>query len=251
MRAVVLSDETNIKFLNKHFINTWVTNSELGRTSGLLIPIAQKNESESKKFNISHPLVNAIIHGTKTGSKKDSPVDCFIISPELKLMGRQHVNEYLAENRIKGILSPAPYLTFLKKSLRTEFPGLGHIVLNCEEPTQEHLNIFQTPPDRSADYTVVVIDTRTFKEGGTLTINLEVGKADGEGWFDLFTDNMESNTKESMLEDPLVSTWIQPGDTGKIIYRFDYGQIFKLGATGAWHNEKGSVNAFYARISVD
>ena len=42
LRAGVLSKDEIIEFLNDNFINTWVTNAELGRIQSLREPIAKK-----------------------------------------------------------------------------------------------------------------------------------------------------------------------------------------------------------------
>ena len=50
----------------------------------------------------------------------------------------------------------------------------------------------------------------------------------------------------------LASAWgILPGKKGTIKYRFDRGKVFKLGGTGSWFSEEGSINAFLAKISVE
>ncbi|MDD9973483.1 MAG: hypothetical protein OXU27_05725, partial [Candidatus Poribacteria bacterium] len=49
----------------------------------------------------------------------------------------------------------------------------------------------------------------------------------------------------------LASAWgVRPGKKGTIKYRFDRGKVFKLGGTGSWFSEEGSINAFLAEISV-
>ena len=54
-----------------------------------------------------------------------------------------------------------------------------------------------------------------------------------------------------MPERALAHAWgIQPDETGTITYRFDKGQVFQLRATGGWVDEKESINAFRARISI-
>ena len=50
----------------------------------------------------------------------------------------------------------------------------------------------------------------------------------------------------------LALKWLEPDETGQLTHRFDQGQFFKLGATGAHSSsEKGSTNAFKAKISVE
>ena len=141
---------------------------------------------------------------------------------------------------------------FLKDSLAGKQPGLGNIRLSSEEPSQNVLDVFQTREVPPKDYTLVVIDTRAFENGGTLTVDIEVGRADANGFFYLFDGERELPTAlQISKEDRLASVWIEPGDTGQITHRFDRGQFFKLGATGRWDEERGQVNAFQAKISVE
>ena len=86
---------------------------------------------------------------------------------------------------------------FLVESLEGKQPGLGNVILNNERPLQQEvLDIFRTPTTGYHDYTVVVIDTRAFEDGGTLTIDIEVGRAEGEGSFFLFDGNSELSTEK-------------------------------------------------------
>ena len=226
-------------------------NAELGRIRSLQVPIAMRRERESKVFDTTHPLAQAIIRGWKTGSKKASPVDCLVISPELELMGRQPINELYNESRKRGLRYTEGYLMFLVESLEGEQPGLGNVILNNEQPLQEVLDIFRTPMVGYHDYTVVVIDARTFEDGGTLTIDIEVGRGEGAGSFFLF-DGTSELSKEKVPKGTLARAWlISPGDTGQITHHFDHGKMFKLGASGRWTNKRGTVNAFQARISVE
>ena len=252
MRAGVLSKDEIIEFLNKNFINTWVPNSELGRIRSLREPIAKRREREGKTFDTTHSLAQAIIKGWKTGAKKGSPVDCFVISPDFELMGRQLVNDLREDSESSGLQTDTPYLTFLKESLEGKEPGLGNIVLTCQNPSQTVLDIFRTPTDGLQNYTIVVIDARTFENGGMLTIDIEIGREDSDGTFYLLKGNTEFPTEGGVLyEDVLAAVWNESGETGQITYRFDQGQFFKLGAIGYSYEEEESVNAFHAKISVE
>ena len=114
----------------------------------------------------------------------------------------------------------------------------------------EILDFFRTPERGHQDYTVVKIDATAFEDGGMLTIDLQVGSGQAAGSFDLFDGDNELPT-EGAPDNILAHEWgIPPGGTAVIAYRFDQGQIFQLGATGDWFSEKGSVNAFHARISI-
>ena len=102
------------------------------------------------------------------------------------------------------------------------------------------------------EYTVVHIDATAFEDGGTLTIDIRVGSGEAAGSFDLFDGDSELPTGGIRRSDAaLAHQWgIPPGGTGTITYQFDKGQAFQLGATGDYHSEKGSTNAFHARISI-
>ncbi len=127
------------------------------------------------------------------------------------------------------------------------------IVPPIEETQQiqtEILDFFRTPERGHQDYTVVKIDATAFENGGMLTIELRVGSGKAAGSFDLFHGNSQLPT-EGTPDNTLAHEWgISPGETAIIAYRFDQGQVFQLGATGDWFGEKGSVNAFHARISI-
>ena len=263
MRAGVLSDDQIIAFLNENFINTWIPNSELGRTPSLREPIAKRRERESKTFDTTHALAQAII----TGWKDHSPVDCLIISPQFEVIGKQPINEFLFSGG-----ASAQYLTFLREALDGKLPGFGEepskpsseplseldaaskdlkVILTLEEPKREVLNIFRAPGHGLQDYTVIEIDTTAFKDGGVLTIDISVGNAETAGSFDLFDGESELPT-QGAPHNALVSAWgVPPGTSRRIIYPFDRGQHFKFGATGDWFSEKGTINAFLAKISVE
>ena len=231
-----------------------MADAELGRIHSLREPIAKRREREGKTFDTSHPLAQAIIKGWKTGSKKGSPVDCFVISPDFELMGRLLVNEFFDYNWNKfKRRDEESYLIFLKEALAGKQPGLGNIILNSEVFSQEVMDVFRTPTVGYQDYTVVVIDTRAFENGGTLTIDIETGRADAEGHFYLVDGDDDLPTTERVTKHMVLAMkWLEPDETGQLMHRFDRGQFFKLGATGCYgRSEKGSINAFKAKISVE
>ena len=115
MRAVVLSNNRIIEYLNENFINTWVSNVELGRTPNKEAFIALRHQHGFRQVDTTNPLAQAIMKGWK----KHSPSDSLIISSEFELMGRQPVNELPGANKAQH------YLTFLKESLEGKLPGFG------------------------------------------------------------------------------------------------------------------------------
>ena len=241
MRAVVLSNNRIIEYLNKNFINTWVPNCELGRVPSLRDPIAKRRESEGKTFDTTHALAQAIMKGWK----QYSPVDCLIISPGFEVMGRQLGNDL---HRAGGDPT-SNYLTFLQESLAGKLPGLGedtsepkplnsdtvlsnlNVVLNDVRTSQEILNIFRTPEAGFRDYTVVEIDATAFENGGAcLRLIFLSGMPPGgterityifdetAGSFDLFAGDSTLPT-EGMPKNALASAWdIPPGGTERITY---------------------------------
>ncbi len=242
LRATALSDDGNIKFLNENFVNTWVLNTDMKRLR------------DAKGIDEMLPLTQTIVRAWK----KNSPTDCLIISPELELMGRQPVNEL---SRHKWHMKVEHYRLLLVESLEGKRPGLGekdpvalssslNVVLDRAQPSIEVLDTFQAPAADSQEYTVIKIDATAFENGGTLTIDIHVGRAASVGAFDLLDGNSDLPTEETP-ENILAQAWgIQPSETRTITYQFDKGQVFQLRATGGWVGEKGSINAFRARISI-
>ena len=211
-------------------------------------PIAKRRERESQTFDTTHPLAQAIIKGWKTGSKKGSPVDCFVISSAFELMGRQLIHD-LREDSERS--ESEYYLAFLKEALAGKQPGLGNIVLTPEQTSQSVLDLFRTPTVGYQDYTEVVIDATAFENGGTLTIDFEIGREEGEAAFYLFDGDKELSTEEESPKDKITWEWGEPGDTRQITHAFDRGQFFKLGVTGHWARDEPCINAFRAKISVE
>ena len=203
------------------------------------------------------------------GWKKGSPVDCMVISPEFELLGGIDYNffpECLGEfeDEIE------PYLYFLKASMEGKRPGLGTLVLTPEQPSQEVVDTFRAPMMAHQDYTVVFIDASAYEKGGTLTIDIQVGRDEAIGIFHLLdgdkklpTENVpdgivsaewhsqESDEYENALS-ALTKIWgIFPGESGRMTYQFHQSQRFKLCATGDQWGGVGDINAFHARISVE
>ena len=259
MRAVVLSNNRVIEYLNANFINTWVSNFELERTPNKKTYMAVRRQHGYKPFDKMHPFAQAIMKGWK----KHSPSDSLILSPDLELMGRESVNELIGTNMGQR------YLTFLKEALDGKLPGFGEdtsepeplnsdtalsrlkVVLNDVRSSQEVLSTFRTPEPGYQDYTIIEIDATAFENGGVLTIDISVGHAEAAGSFDLFDGESKLPT-EGVPRNAITSAWgVSPDKSKKITHLFHQGQHFKLGATGDWFSEKGSINAFLAKISIE
>ena len=190
------------------------------------------------------------------------PVDAWIISPELETIGHVAVNEYLGNNRREdGTLESQNYLLFLRDSIEGKFPGFGNIILSPEHPSQTTLDAFRTVEYGHQDYTVIILDTIAFENGGTLTIDLEVGNGKAHGQFHLLDVNAKlifdpdhAHPTRPLLHRSIDVVWGDPGETIQITHRFERGQLFKLVAlvaTGWISDEMGSINAFQAKVSVE
>ena len=93
--------------MNEKFVNVWCLNYEL------------KQQRDQHGVENLPPLMQAIIKGWIPRS----PVDCLVLSPELKLLGRLAVNE-LPHRRHRRQEAVVAYDQFLKSSLAGEEPGL-------------------------------------------------------------------------------------------------------------------------------
>ena len=160
------------------------------------------------------------------------------------------------------------YRLFLSEALEGKRPGLDRITLTPMCPSAETMDTFQTPMIPHQNYTVVEIDATAF-EGGTLTLDIGVGRGKAAGIFYLFDGNQNLPTEKapkgvptSVWErqqgdayvealDALAIEWyIGPEKTGKIAYPFDQGKLFRLCVTGSVYGVRGSLNAFSLKISV-
>ena len=243
-----------------------MSNVAFGRTPNKRAYLAQRSQHGFKGVDTTHSLAQAIISGWQL----HSPVDSLVISPELEVMGRQDANRLHGDSRDRGISEGEGYRLFLSEALAGNRPGLDRIVLTGSCPSVEIMDTFQTPMVPHQDYTVVEIDTTTFENGGTLTLDIGVGRSKAAGTFYLFdgdkdlptekapegvpTSVWESQVGEVYLEtlEALAMEWyIGPEETGKITYPFDQGKLFRLCVTGSPYSAKGSRNAFSLKISIE
>ncbi len=239
-----------------------MSNVAFGRTPNKRTYIAQRGFNG---VDTAHPLAQAIISGWHL----HSPVDCLVISPELELMGRQDANRLYGDNIDRGLSQTEGYRLFLTEALKGKSPGLGRIVLTDSCPSSEIMDTFHTPMVPHQDYTIVEIDATAFEDGGTLTLDIGIGRGRAEGTFYLFDGDKNLPTEKAPKGVP-TSVWerqqgeayvealgalaiewhVYPEKTGKITYLFDQGKLFRLYATGSAYSVKGSRNAFSVKISV-
>ena len=235
MRAGPLSKSEIIETLNENFVNTWILFRDL------LELVADPDEDKVKVF-------------AKTLRKHYvGAVDIQVLNPQGEIIMHQPENQLPSRNPAQRYLTQLADVAKGKVvSLSNENEEKSTPKSNLGSPQEriEVLNVFRGPGDGYQDYTVVEIDTISFEQDGILIIDIQVGQGEATGSFDLFAGDAELPT-EGVPDDALASAWdIPPGDTGQIRHPFVRGQRFKLGATGNWFCEKGSTNAFLARISV-
>ena len=225
MRAGPLSNSEVIQTLNEKFINTWITLREL--------PELIEGAKGERVSLFAKSIKDYYVY----------PVDIQVLSPEAVVIMHQPESKFPDGNRAQGYLMLLEYTLAEKPSLESDDPSL-------RQQLMEVSNTFRAPGAGYQDYTPIEIDTTPFEHGGTLIIDIEVGEGEATGSFDLYDADGELPT-EGFPHDALASVWdIPPGVTGQMIYRFESGQRFKLGATGNWFCEKGSTNTFTARVSV-
>ena len=161
---------------------------------------------------------------------------------------RTQAGKSMTPSKGDGFSSNADQSEYIPRFLSTQAKS---VILNDEEPSQEILNIFRTPTAGYQDYTIVEIDATAFKDGGMLTIDIWIGRAEAAGAFILSASDSELSA-DGMPEVVLTSaSGIVPGKSGRITHRFDKGTHFQLGATGNSFSGKGKVNSFLAKISID
>ncbi len=183
-------------------------------------------------------------------------------------MGSQDFNRLYGDSRDRGLSATEGYHLFLSEALEGKRPGLGRIVLTPVCSSAEVMDTFQTPMAPHQDYTVLEIDTTAFEDGGTLTLDIGVGRGKAAGTFYLFdgdkdlpTENAPEGVPASVWErqqgdayvealGALAIEWFYPTETGKITYPFDRGKLFRLCVTGSVYSVKESLNAFSVKISV-
>ena len=243
--------------------------------------LAKRYAHESKSFDTTHPLAQAI----KSGWHERSPVDCFVISPDFELKGKLALNKYLfgGHGLDGGRTAAENYRLFLIEALEGKYPGFStdnafayllgeeedtpeqespfkpfltdlNVILNPTQSTLEVLDILRTPETGSLDSTIVTIDATAFEKGGILTIDIRLGSAKLAGSFYLYDSDIEFPTERGLryYHSFANATDIPSGGTAQITYPFYRGQVFKLAIVSAERvDNKASVNAFQARISVE
>ena len=129
-----------------------------------------------------------------------------------------------------------------------------NVILNPTQSTLEVLDILRMSETGYQDSTIVTIDATAFGKGGMLTIDIRLGSAELAGSFYLYDSDTEFPSERGLRYYHSFANAIDipSGGTAQIRYPFYRGQIFKLAIVSAEPlDNKASVNAFQARISVE
>jgi hypothetical protein len=93
------------------------------------------------------------------------------------------------------------------------------------------------------NYRVFKLDARANDRGGILHIVLHVGPSGCDASFDLYAEGAHLPSRGA--PGSLAGAYdIRKGGTAQIVWRFERGQVFVLGAEGNWFSPAGSSNTF-------
>lgn len=187
------------------------------------------------------------------------PVDSVVITPDLRVVGHQNVNE-------PGAFDPVDYLAFLRASLARargeSVPDEEHapdpagagwarprrtLTLTAEQPRASLLELFRSAdPDRPA-IAFFPIDATAAAEGDRLEVSVRVGDARPAGRFELCATTPgrpgEMTPVETLAE-------VAPGETATMVHELERGALFGLAAMAAAGAEPGEANAFLATVTL-
>ena len=155
-------------------------------------------------------------------------MDTWVISPEFEAIGHVSVNDYLGNNRREdGILESENYYLFLTDALAWKLPGFGNTVLTPKSLHNGYWTFSHTEYGHQ-EYTVVVLDTTAFENGGTLTLDIEVGHEKAFGGFHLLDaehkltyDADHKRPEPIMLNESHDIGWYGPCETGRMTHSFE------------------------------
>lgn len=136
------------------------------------------------------------------------------------------------------------------------FPTIGVqetmiIVLTKDQPGATAGGELVAPGRGRQSYTLFLIDTSDFQDGGVLKFQVELGTGDSNASFDLFPEGVAIPTEGRALESVATLYDLPRGSRGTMSYQFSVGQVFQFGATGNWFSTPGSTNTFTFTVTVE
>ena len=93
-------------------------------------------------------------------------------------------------------------------------------------------------------YDFTTLDTRLFRNGGTLYMHVSLGNGESHASFDLYPQGAVIPTKGFPRTSVAKKYNVPSGKRFIMKYRFQKGQVFKFGATGNWNSRKGATNNY-------
>lgn len=148
--------------------------------------------------------------------------------------------------------SPSPTLPTQQPSAG---PAVGQdereIVLTHAAPAAQGTTTITAPGMGLEGYSVFLIDTRDFVQGGFLEIQIQIDHHSGtDGSFDLFPAGIPIPTRGRPVGTLTGSYDVRRGTSTQIRYRFARGQVFAFGLEGNWFSPKGATGTVRFQASA-
>jgi hypothetical protein len=130
-------------------------------------------------------------------------------------------------------------------------PNAPLATLTKVSPTMDGRGRITAPGRGAHNYNVFYVDTRAFPQGGELDVMVQVDQNSTlSGSFELYPKGT-AFTQAGASTHPLTGKYdVAPGSIVHLLYRFNAGQIFALGAEGNWFSPKGTTGNMIFRASV-
>lgn len=125
------------------------------------------------------------------------------------------------------------------------------LVLTHAQPSATTEGELIAPGHSKQSHTIVLIDVTDFPSGGTLKIEVALGKGESDGSFDLFPEGAAIPTEGRVTNSVAALYDLKHGESGTLVYEFVSGQVFQLGATGNWFSREGATNTFMLSVFVE
>ncbi|NOH01082.1 MAG: hypothetical protein HND47_03465 [Chloroflexi bacterium] len=124
------------------------------------------------------------------------------------------------------------------------------LVLTRSQPSASAEGELVAPGREKQKYTLFLVDTRDFQNGGTITFEITLGTGESDASFDLFPEGVPIPTEGRALDSVATLYDLPRGSSGTMSYTFAAGQVFQFGASGNWFSPEGTTNTFTFTVTV-
>lgn len=125
------------------------------------------------------------------------------------------------------------------------------LVLTRDQPSASAEGELIAPGREKQKYTLVLIDTGDFQNGGIIQFEIALGTGESDGSFDLFPEGVPIPTEGRALDSVATLYDLPRASRGMMSYKFTAGQVFQFGATGNWFSREGATNTFSFTVTVE